>query len=245
MDESYSAPERTPPLHAFADADSAAQTLSAQIAAELRAALAARGQASLMVSGGSSPEPLYRRLSQADLDWSRVSVVLADERWVDPGMPGSNESFLRATLMQGPAAAARFIGLKTPHDRPADAVPTLNARLEAAPHPFDAAVLGMGADGHTLSWFPEADGLEAALATDQGRAAAIIAHESVVTGPYVERVTLTRAALAGVRLCALLIAGETKRQVFVQAAEPGPVSVMPVRALMRDRALNLQTYWWP
>lgn len=244
MDEPHT-PDGAPALHAFADADSAARALSGRIEAALRAALADRGQASLMVSGGSSPAPLYRRLSQADLDWRRVSIVLADERWVAPGAPGSNEDFLRATLLQGPAAAACFIGLKTPHARAVDAVATLNARLEAAPHPFDAAVLGMGTDGHTLSWFPQADGLDAALATDQGWAAAITAPESAVTGPYVERMTLTRAALAGVRVCALVIAGAAKRQAFDQAAGPGPVAAMPVRALMRDPDLDLQTYWWP
>jgi len=60
---------------------------SASMAIEfaLREALSTRGSASLMVSGGSSPKPLYAQLSQSDLDWSKVTVSLVDERWVDPG----------------------------------------------------------------------------------------------------------------------------------------------------------------
>lgn len=238
-------PAAAPALHVFDTAEAAALALSRTVQARLLEGLAQRGAASLVVSGGSSPQRLYEYLSAADLDWRRVTIVLADERWVDPGEAGSNETFVRSTLLQGAAAAARFVGLKTPAARPADALPALEQALATLPHPFDAVIVGMGADGHTLSWFPEADGLEAALATDQGRAAAIIARPSPVTGPYPERVTLTRAALAGARYCALLISGDAKREVFTQAAGPGRAEAMPVRALMRDTGLNLQTYWWP
>jgi len=79
---------------------------SASMAIEfaLREALSTRGSASLMVSGGSSPKPLYAQLSQSDLDWSKVTVSLVDERWVDPGQAGSNEDFIRENLIQNKAS---------------------------------------------------------------------------------------------------------------------------------------------
>ena len=68
---------------------------AAQLAASLNAAIAARGLASLVVSGGKSPIKLFELLRAESLDWSRVCVALADERWVDPSDPGSNEKLVR------------------------------------------------------------------------------------------------------------------------------------------------------
>ncbi len=232
-------------MQEFEDAESAARTVAAVIRTRLCEGLARRGRASLVVSGGSSPKRLYEHVSMADLDWSCVHIVLADERWVDPGAPGSNERFIRATLLQNRATQAVFVGLKTEHNHPGQALAGLEARLQTAPAPFDAVVLGMGTDGHTLSWFPDADGLVSALDPEAGCVASITAQPSPATGPFVERVTLTRKALKGARFCALLINGSDKRRVLQIAENPGEVSSMPVRAVLRDTALDLQTYWWP
>lgn len=229
----------------FSDGETAAKTLAAAVEARLREGIARRGRASLAASGGSSPKRLYEILAGADLDWSKVTVVLADERWVEPGLAGSNETFIRTSLLTGRAADAAFIGLKTAAASPESGVAEIEDRLAAAPHPFDAVILGMGTDGHTLSWFPEAEGLDAALKSSGPRAAAVTANRSEVTGPFIERATLTLAALQSARLCALLISGEAKRKVWRDAAGPGRVNAMPVRALMRDPGLDLQTYWWP
>ena len=232
-------------MQEFADGEAAAATLAAGLEARLREGVARRGRASLVASGGSTPKLLYQTLSSADLDWSKVTIVLADERWVDPGLPGSNETFLKTHLVTGPAAEATFIGLKTPAATPADGLAEIEARLDAAPRPFDAVLLGMGPDGHVLSWFPDAEGLSEALEPVGPFAAARSAQRSDVTGPFTERATLTRAALSGARFCALLISGEDKRAAWRAAAGPGRVEAMPVRALMRDAEIDLQSYWWP
>ena len=232
-------------LQEFSDAESAAATLAAAVEARLREGLARRGRASLVASGGSTPKRLYQILSGADLDWAKVTVVLADERWVDPGLPGSNETFLKTHLLTGRAGEADFIGLKTPAATAATGLGEIEQRVATAPQPFDAVVLGMGADGHTLSWFPDAVGLDAAVNPAGARTAAVTARRSDVTGPFVERATLTLAALQKAKFCALLISGEDKRAVWRAAAGPGQVAAMPVRALMRDAGLDLQTYWWP
>ena len=227
-----------------AHADMAAMTaeLATVLIADLSAALAARGQAVLAVSGGSTPAGLYRALSQAELDWPRVTVVLVDERWVGPDAPGSNEGFVRDTLLQGPASAAQFVGLKTPAASPFDAAAALEPVIAALGAP-DVAILGMGADGHTASWFPHARGLEKALAPDGAAIAAIEARPSAVTGDHLQRMTLTRAALARAGRLVLMIRGADKRTALEAALGQGDVSDMPVRALLRDPDLPLDIHW--
>ena len=177
-----SAASTMPGLTEHADKTAMAQALAEPITDALTAAIAARGQAVLAVSGGSTPEALYRALAGADLDWSRVTVVLVDERWVEPGETGSNESFLASTLMTGKAAAARLVGLKAPGETPIDGLADVTARLGHIAFPPDVVILGMGEDGHTASWFPRADGLDAALAETGSPVAAIRAKQTAVTG---------------------------------------------------------------
>ncbi len=232
-------------LQEFDDGEQAAEALANAVESRLREGLARNGRASLVASGGSTPKRLYEILSHKTLDWAQVEVILADERWVDPGLKGSNETFLRDTLLQNQAAAARFVGLKTSHASPAAAVEDVHATMATVHRPFDAVVLGMGGDGHTLSWFPEADGLDAAIDPFGKLVAAVHAHQSEVTGPFTERLTLTLAALSGAQFTALLISGDAKRKIWAEAAGPGRVEKLPVRAVLNTTDLGLQTYWWP
>ena len=86
--------------------------MASDIASRLARAIDMRGLASLLVSGGRSPVKLFEQLRVQALDWSRVCVALADERWVDATDAGSNEKLVRDVLLQDKAAAARFLGLK-------------------------------------------------------------------------------------------------------------------------------------
>src|SRR5882757_7167011 len=95
--------------HHFDIAATAAEALALAIARQLNQAIATRGVASLLVSGGRSPIPLFAALREQPVDWQRVWLTLADERWVDPAAPDSNERLLREHLLIGAAAAARFV----------------------------------------------------------------------------------------------------------------------------------------
>ncbi|MEP4052172.1 MAG: 6-phosphogluconolactonase [Litorimonas sp.] len=203
------------------------------IEAMLRQALQSRGHASLMVSGGSSPKPLYERLSKVDLDWSNVTVGLVDERWVDPGQPGSNEDFIREHLIQNKAVSANFFGLKTKHTTVTAGLKTAEMRFQKVQCPFDVCVMGMGSDAHTASWFPNSKGLDTALALDnQNILCAVDAAAAPVAGDHPHRITLTLRAVLDAHAVVLFIPGEAKRGVF-DAAPAKALSDAPVQALLR------------
>ena len=201
------------------------------IADDLKAAIAARGQASLMVSGGRSPAQVYQALSQIELPWEMVSISLVDERWVDSGQSGSNADFVAHNLLQNKAAKARFIGLKTGGATPADGLVKADRALAAITQPFDVCVMGMGLDGHTASWFPDSAGLDAALDMHgKNTLCAIDAAGCPVAGEHPERISLTLSAVLKSRRIILMIAGRDKEAVF-DSALGYSMEARPVTAL--------------
>lgn len=214
--------------------------------AELDAALKERGKASFLVSGGSSPAPLYQRLSQINLDWSSVSVALVDERWVDRDHPKSNETFVVENLLQHQAASAQLQGMKNAAGTPFEGLAECEAAYRKLPQPFDLTILGMGPDGHTASFFPHAENLEKALDPESNElCAAINANESEVTGAFTERMTLSLAGLLRSRRLVLLITGEDKLKALRAAQEGSDVLAMPVRAVLQQSKVPLDIYWAP
>lgn len=197
-------------------------TIARHIADALRAAIAARGQASLAVSGGKSPIPLFEVLRDEDLDWSKVSIVLVDERIVPRDHEASNTALVARHLLQGKAAAARFCLFFR------ELAPVFNAdvldalvrdatdRIADLPWPLDVAVLGMGEDGHTASLFPGAPGYARAIASDD-RLAWVVPEQAPVPAPHA-RLTFTLHALLEARELVLSIAGDNKLAVYRQAA---------------------------
>ena len=132
----------------YASREDAADAAAALLAGSLRAALARAGNAALVVSGGTTPEPVFRRLARVPLAWPRVTVVPSDERWVTPDDDASNERLLRRTLLEGEAAGASLVGLYRDGTDPAGACAALERDWAGLPLPFAACLLGMGADGH-------------------------------------------------------------------------------------------------
>jgi 6-phosphogluconolactonase len=190
------------------------QAIAAHIAAALRTAIADRGQASLAVSGGKSPIPIFEALREQDLHWAKVSVMLVDERIVPRDHADSNTALVAGHLLQGAAAAARF----TPVFRELPAALTeqvldalaadANKRIAHLPWPLDVAVLGMGEDAHTASLFPGAPGVEHALQSTER-----LAWVTPTTAPHA-RLTLTLPSLLAARELVLSIAGEKKLAIY-------------------------------
>ncbi|MDO8360331.1 MAG: 6-phosphogluconolactonase [Devosia sp.] len=222
----------------FRDKDQLAEALAEAVAGNLKAGVKARGAASLAVSGGTTPVRFFKALSaRTDVPWEKVTVTLVDERWVDEGSDRSNARLVRASLLQGRALAAGFVPLYQGGAEP-DAAKS-SAAQSAVPQPLDAAILGMGNDGHTASFFPDGDTLEEAL-TGEGPVVAIRA-----PGAGEPRVTLTLKRLLGARALYLHIEGEKKVETLERAEAEGPVEGMPVRAILRQTQTPLTIFWCP
>lgn len=213
-----------------------AHQLAESVAEALRADLLERDRALLVVSGGSTPVPFFKALATKELPWKRVQVTLADERWVDKDAADSNARLVREHLLTGPAAAATFAPLTTNDATPECGVPALNERLSALAWPASVVILGMGADGHTASLFPDSRELDLALSQD---ALTVAVHSPGQPQP---RITLSAGWLSQSRRHLLHLNGENKRAVLARALAGDNVRELPIRAFL---AHPIAVYWAP
>lgn len=228
--------------HFYRDQDKLFTALHNHCLSALQTAVNASGVTAFLVSGGSTPAPLYRRLAQTGLP-DRVTVALVDERWVASGHPGNNEAMIRGALQ---ITGETLVGMKTEHTHARDAVTAVEARYQALPKPAALTLLGMGLDGHTASLFPAAEGLAEAL--DTGRSeycCAIKAKASEVTGDLTERLSLTLTGILSARELVLLITGEEKLAVYQQARRSVDINATPVSAVLQQENVPVHVYWAP
>jgi 6-phosphogluconolactonase len=230
-----------PPASRFADLGQLSLALAGKIVSALQTAIAARGIASLVVSGGKSPLRLFEILRTKELDWSCVCIALADERWVDPGSPDSNEHLVRSELLREKAGAARFIGLKNAAPTPDSGAVSAWETFARVPRPFDTVVLGMGDDGHTASLFPGSPNLPNAL---NASASAGCVGMWAPAAPQ-PRLSLNLSALLDSRRIFILLNGAAKWQTYAKAAAEGPVQDMPIRAVLRQTHTPVEVMWAP
>jgi 6-phosphogluconolactonase len=230
-----------PQVERYPNAEELTSRLAASIAADLKAAIEARGVASLVVSGGHSPVKLFEKLRTAPIDWSRVCVGLVDERWVEPTDANSNERLLREHLLRDGAAAARFSGLKNAAPSPDLGAVSAWETYARVPRPFDVIVLGMGDDGHTASLFPHSPNLKNAL--DPSASAGCVGMWSPT--PPQARISLNLSALLGSRRIVLFIVGDAKWRTYTAASGAGPVEDMPIRAVLRQKETPVEVAWAP
>lgn len=224
----------------FATPRELAEAQADAVADALRAAIHERGGATIAVSGGTTPVRFFEALSARELDWSKVVVTLVDERYVPPSSERSNERLARERLLLGPAAAAHLIALYSEAENVEMAAHRADLRMLEILFPIDVVVLGMGADGHTASFFPDAENLDELL-DPLTRQAVFPVHSASAGEP---RLTLALARIASARMLVLHIEGRAKREVLEAAlAEPEPR--LPIRRVLDAAETTPIIYWAP
>jgi 6-phosphogluconolactonase len=224
---------------AFPDRLSASRAAADLLATSLRDDLGNCGSGSLVLSGGTTPGACYELLSRQALNWERVQVVPSDERWVPADDANSNERLIRERLLQNAARGAGLIPLYRPGLEPAQAPAAVEHDLAGLGGPFSGVLLGMGADGHFASLFPDFAGLPQAL-DPAATTRCVVVHTA--GSPFV-RISLTLAALLKARRIAVLFFGGEKRTVFEAAA--GGDDRWPVAALLAQKTVAVAALWAP
>ncbi len=207
-----------PQSRVFETLEEASRALAEAVAAQLREAVAANASATLALSGGSTPQRMHAILAEHEVPWPRVHVFIGDERFVPADDPASNYGMARRTLLDAvPIPPENVHRWRTDLASPEDAALEMQGQLAevfgcsiatGTPPRFDVMLLGMGADGHTASLFPNS----IALSIDSRWAVPTEAPDE----PR-ERVTLTLPVLNASRAVHFLVSGADRREALRRA----------------------------
>ncbi len=221
----------------FEARDAASAAAAARIAELLEYRLEHQPRASIVVSGGTSPLDCFGALARTPLDWDRVEVLLSDERWVPPDHEDSNEKLAREALLVDAAAAAELKPVYAEGMTPEQRCDDLQDPLPVLP--FSCSLIGMGADGHFASLFPDADNLNLGLDVESGRLYVPVATEA---SPH-PRVSMTLAGISRSDEIVMLFFGEEKLAVYERAREDA--DGFPVSKLLRQKRAPVRVFWAP
>ena len=226
-------------LQDFENKNVLAESLAHEVAHQLDRAINGNNHATLAVSGGSTPGKFFDELSQADLEWHKVTVTLVDERWVNDEDERSNARLVKEHLLKNRASFAKFTPLYENTPDPDDAVSIVEPRLANLPRPFDVVILGMGLDGHTASFFPDAR--ELAAATDpKSQTSVCPIHSDTIDEP---RMTLSMPIITQARFVALHIEGTGKRDVLENTVRKK--DDLPIHKVLDNCEQKPVVYWAP
>jgi 6-phosphogluconolactonase len=208
--------------NAYPTLEDAAESCSRHILSLLETALSGEGEATLALSGGETPKPLFEYLSQVVFDWSRVHLFWVDERCVPPTDPQSNYRLAEEYLIRPRHIPDRNVH-RIPGELPADKaarryseeiVEFFELERGQLPH-FDAVHLGTGADAHVASLFPG----ELFIENREGIAAAVFVEKISEW-----RITLLPGVLLASQASLFLTAGKDKAEavhnVFTAPYDP-------------------------
>jgi len=217
----------------------AARLVAAMAAEALSADIAAQGRASLLVSGGSTPQETFEVLSGAPIAWSRVTAGLVDERWVPPDSADSNERLVRTHLLKDRAGEAQFLPMWMSADDIELAARDRDRLYRPLCEAASFVLLGMGADAHVASWFPGMAELDAVVSPAGGRCVMAVRAEAALIP---QRLTLTGPAVFGAKSAVLLLFGDDKLKVL-DAACVAQAAEYPVRYLLDAMGDRLKIVW--
>jgi len=194
------------------------------IAHSLEEGIRSNGMASLIVCGGNSPLELYKQLSFKNLEWSKISILLGDDRVVDQAHSDSNEQLIYKNLLINNAKNANYISILHPQ-----------ASKDTLPLPFDVVILGLGNDGHFASLF--SDQLDHPSAFSSSANPDFIFSAKPLGQPAYKRVSMNLSMLLSSSRCILLVSNEAKRKIVQEGYQN---SSLPIHFLLTQSKIKIE-----
>ena len=229
--ESYAKPKK----RIFADTKSLDEALAQYVEGALLEAVGVRGNASLVVSGGSTPRGFFKRLADKPLPWQKIEVTLADERWVPVDDPDSNEGQLRTLLPE--QISDGFLSLRGSGEDAVAQAAILNTRLAEQP-PFDVVILGMGTDGHMASLFPDAVQLCEGLDITNPKACLVV---DPPHAPH-QRISMSLGRLLRSQQVIVHLTGAQKAEVLCEAWRGNDPYRFPIAAVLHQQCTPVSIF---
>lgn len=223
--------------HTFETRHEASTAAAERIGELLANRLSNHPAASIVVSGGTSPKDCMASLSKMPLDWARVQIALSDERWVPPDHEDSNEKLVRESLLVDHAASATLLPVYDGEVSPEERCEALQEPLPVLP--FACSLIGIGADGHFASLFPDAEQLDLGLDVDSAH---LYIPVSTAASPH-RRISMTLAGISRSDEIALLFFGDDKREVYERAK--ASANGDPLSRLLRQKRAPVRLFWAP
>jgi 6-phosphogluconolactonase len=214
-----------------------AQKLALSVSKQLNACIDDKNKACLAVSGGKTPIAFFQQLSQQAIEWSKVTIILVDERWLPTDHADSNEKLVRDNLIKNNAKQAYFLGLKNDAELPSEGIMDCETQLRTQIDHIDVVVLGMGLDGHTASWFTDSKPLPALLDAETS-AWCLPVEDDFLPQP---RMSLTWRFMKRAEKIYLHFSGEEKNSVFKKACE-GISEQLPVSHVLHQDGISISVY---
>ncbi|WMJ68760.1 6-phosphogluconolactonase [Stenotrophomonas sp. 24(2023)] len=225
---------------AHRDADGWIEAVAAEMAKAINEDITELGRARILLSGGTTPAPVYQALAELDVLWDRVEVSLADERWLSPQDRDSNAWLVRESLLKR-AEGAHFDPLVRVGKPLPECVYTANLQAQHSQRPSLVA-LGMGNDGHTASLFPGSKDLARAVESTLPYAA-LDATGCPGSNQWPLRITLTPHGLQQCRQRLLLLRGKQKLEVLQQALDSNDAQQYPILNAINLDGARLRVHW--
>ncbi len=178
------------------------------------------GNAILLVSGGSTPTGLFKKLSERKFPWKNTTIGLVDERFVANSSEYSNEKLIRETLLKNEASEVTFIPMVFDEINEETNIALVRKAYQKFSR-IDAVVLGMGDDGHTASIFPNDPESEIALKSNE-----LIVSTKAPNYPT-NRITCSLSFLKKASKTYLFITGINKQEVLNESKDKNyPISYL-------------------
>jgi 6-phosphogluconolactonase len=192
------------------------EDLAIKIANLLAQDIKNNGFAQLLVSGGSTPINLFKKLSNIDIDWKNVTIGLVDERFVPQSSEFSNESLVKTHLIQNFASKADLIGMVYDSGNEENNLKlAIEKNATFLTKKISISILGMGEDGHTASLFPGDPSSEKDLESIDFKGML----STIAPNHPTSRITFSKNLILSSELIFLMLVGNFKMKVLEKAKE--------------------------